>query len=48
MTTLILRLAPQLSSFGRFAEACDTFFQAWADAKALALKAQAQYPFTIE
>ena len=48
MTTLILKFAPPLSVFSRVAEACDTFFQAMADAKALALKAQAQYPFAIE
>ena len=48
MTTLILKLAPQLSGFSRLAAACDTFFGAWAEAKALALKAQAQYPFAIE
>jgi hypothetical protein len=48
MTTLLLKAPPQLSGFARFAAACDAFLQAWAEAKALALKAQRQYPFAIE
>lgn len=49
MTALILKIAhPQLPSLARLAAAFDTFFQAWADAKALQIKAQQRYPFTIE
>lgn len=50
MTTLILKLtrAPQLPSFARVAHALDNFFGAFAEARALALKAQQRYPFMIE
>lgn len=50
MTTLILKFAraPQLPDFGRLAGAANTLFEAWAEAKALALEAQRRYPFVIE
>jgi hypothetical protein len=50
MTTLILKLAraPQLPSFAGIAKAFDRFFQAWAEAHAMARVAQQRYPFSIE
>jgi hypothetical protein len=50
MTTLILKPAgtPQLPSLARVANAFDRFFQAWAEANAMARAAQQRYPFLIE
>ena len=50
MTTLILKLAraPQLPNLARVADAFDRFFQAWAEAQAMARVAQQRYPFSIE
>ena len=50
MTTLILKLtrAPQFPSLARVANAFDRFFQAWAEAHAMARQAQQRYPFSIE
>ena len=50
MTALILKLtrAPQLPSLARVASAFDRFFQAWAEAHAMARAAQQRYPFSIE
>ena len=50
MTTLILKLTrtPQLPSLARVANAFDRFFQAWAEAQAMARIAQQRYPFSIE
>jgi hypothetical protein len=50
MTTLILKLArtPQLPLLGHIAKAFDTIVQTWLEARALALKAQRRYPFTVE
>ena len=50
MTTLILKLtrAPQLPGLARLANAFDLFFQAWAEAQAMARVAQQRYPFSIE
>jgi hypothetical protein len=50
MTTLILKLAraPQLPALARVATAFDRFFEAWAEANAMARTAQQRYPFSIE
>lgn len=50
MTTFILKLArsPQLPSFAGVAKRVDRFFQAWAEANAMARSAQQRYPFSIE
>ena len=50
MTILILKLAhvPQLPNLARVANAFDLFFQAWAEAHAMARVAQQRYPFSIE
>jgi len=50
MTTLILKLtrAPRLPSLARLANGLDQFFQAWAEAHAMARVAQQRYPFSIE
>ena len=50
MTTLILKLAraPQLPGLAGVAKAFDRFFQAWAEAQAMARVAQQRYPFSIE
>ena len=50
MTTLILKLAraPQLPSLASVANAFDRFFQAWAEAYAMARVAQQRYPFLID
>ncbi len=50
MTALILKptRAPQLPSLARVANAFDQFFQAWAEAQAMARIAQQRYPFSIE
>jgi hypothetical protein len=50
MTALIVKLtgAPQLPSLARVANVFDQFFQAWAEAQAMARVAQQRYPFSIE
>jgi hypothetical protein len=50
MTTLIVKLArtPELPSLAGVAKAFDHFFQAWAEAQAMARVAQQRYPFSIE
>jgi hypothetical protein len=50
MTTLILKFTrvPQLPSLARVANAFDLFFQAWAEAHAMARIAQQRYPFSVE
>jgi hypothetical protein len=50
MTALIVKLAraPELPALAGVAKAFDQFFQAWAEAQAMARAAQQRYPFSIE